>query len=145
SISAPSCLSNTTTATAKASSTTTAARRRCAPASPSSADPPPMHPAPAFFHSLRERQARSAGEQRLLSGRDWLLVCAFVQLLTATYPTYRYIVSATFGFISEKTEHLPALIAALLVLVVVFVLLWWWARYAPFRAALTALLAYLAV
>ncbi|MFH1496285.1 MAG: hypothetical protein ABII82_00530, partial [Verrucomicrobiota bacterium] len=79
------------------------------------------------------------------SGRDWLLVCAFVQLLTATYPTYRYIVSATFGFISEKTEHLPALIAALLVLVVVFVLLWWWARYAPFRAALTALLAYLAV
>jgi len=104
-----------------------------------------MHPAPAFFHSLRGSQARSASEQRLLSGRDWLLVCAFVQLLTVLYPIYCYMLSVTFGFLPEKTEHLPALIAALLVLVVVFVLLWWWARYAPFRAALTALLAYLVV
>ncbi|MFA6962022.1 MAG: hypothetical protein WC205_14805 [Opitutaceae bacterium] len=100
-------------------------------------------PPTAFFQSLRESQARSADEQRLLSGRDWLLVAALVQFLTVLYPIHRYILSVTFSFHTEKTEHLPALIAGMLALVVVFVLLWWWGRYAPYRATLAALLAFL--
>lgn len=102
-----------------------------------------MTPLPALIRSLRESQVRSAEEQRLLSGRDWLLVAAFVQFLTTLYPIHRYFLSSSFPFLAEKTEHLPGLISGMLALVAVFVLLWWWARYAPFRASMAALLVYL--
>lgn len=102
-----------------------------------------MENIPAFLQSLRDCQARSAGEQRLLSGRDWLLVAAFVEFLTMLYPVHRYLLASVFGTGTENTAYLPCLIGGMAALIVVLMLLWWWARYAPFRAAVVALFVYL--
>ncbi|MFA6287786.1 MAG: hypothetical protein WC661_10425 [Opitutaceae bacterium] len=102
-------------------------------------------PSPRFLQSLRESQARSANEQILFSDRDWLLVAAFVQFLTALSPIHHYLMALRLSLPPGFAAHAPWLIGGLLGLAGSLMLLWWWALYAPYRAALTALLAYIAV
>ncbi len=95
---------------------------------------------------LRECQSRSAQEQQLLSGRDWLLVSAIVEYFTALFPLYLWIMDF---FVSARagTDPITTIMRntclAMIGVGTIFVLLSWWAKYAPFRAALIALLFYI--
>ncbi|WP_043582493.1 hypothetical protein [Geminisphaera colitermitum] len=101
------------------------------------------------FHILREAQARSAQEQQLLSGRDWLSVTALVQFLTALYPLYLWVSFDLLGYRLASTDPLVSILrlTALVTFGIgfVFLLLSWWAKYAPFRAATLALVFYTAL
>lgn len=96
-------------------------------------------PHPSLFNSLREAQARSAREQRLLSGRVWLLAAAIAQFLTALHPANRYALALTVRDTSPDVARLPWVLGAQLLLSLVLLALWGWARHAPYRAAATAL------
>ncbi|WP_043584238.1 hypothetical protein [Geminisphaera colitermitum] len=94
---------------------------------------------------LRECQSRSAHEQQLLSGRDWLLVSAIVEYLTALFPLYLwtvdYFVSARVGT-DPISDKMRLACCAMLGVGTTFLVLSWWAKYAPFRASVIALLFY---
>ncbi|MDR2980619.1 MAG: hypothetical protein LBV12_00045 [Puniceicoccales bacterium] len=101
------------------------------------------------FRTLRETQARAMQEQQLFSGRDWLRVTTFVQLLTAIYPLYLW---ASFALFSSRaasetrTMEIIQLVAAVtLGIGIILGLLAWWAKYAPFRAAVVAIVFYIAL
>ena len=89
---------------------------------------------------LRECQSRSAREQQILSGRDWLFVAALVQFLTALYPIYRW---ATETFVFNVGGALwgedMQVAAGMLAVAAILLALWGWAKHAPFRAASVAL------
>ncbi len=89
---------------------------------------------------LRECQSRSAREQQILSGRDWLFVTALVQFLTALYPVYRWITElfVVAGAYESYVRDMGMAIGMLTICAVLLVL-WWWGKYAPFRAACAAL------
>ncbi|MCM2276273.1 MAG: hypothetical protein NDI75_15940 [Candidatus Didemnitutus sp.] len=100
---------------------------------------------PDHLHRLRLAQRRSAQEQQLLSGRDWILVAGIVQLLSGLHPLFVLINQRVLGA-SPRPGIAPGLeLAADVVLAAAFVLLWRWARYAPFRAAMTAIVTFLVV
>lgn len=98
---------------------------------------------PDVFHRLRAAQLRAVREQELLSGRDWILICAGVHVLAMVYPVFLW-VNVWLLRSASLNQHLhPAINVALTVLSGVVLLgFWWWARFAPFRAALNALIAY---
>lgn len=100
---------------------------------------------PEVFHRLRAAQHRAVQEQRLLSGRDWLLVAGFVQILTALHPLFAWINNAVLGGDLHRGLHPVAHITASLVLAATLVVLWLWARHAPFRAAVTGVIAFVLV
>lgn len=100
---------------------------------------------PEIVQTLRRNQARSAAEQRLLSGRGWLLVAACVQLLAALHPLHQYIEGALLHDPAERTLGFACVTGGMVFMSLVLLALWWWSRYAPFRAALAALVAYVAV
>jgi hypothetical protein len=100
---------------------------------------------------LREAQERSAQEQELFSGRDWLFVTAFVQFLTALYPIYLWasldlLGYRTGGSLDPVIPLLLLRVAALVTLGIgfLFLILAWWAKYAPWRAAVAGLLFFVA-
>ncbi|MDR0352002.1 MAG: hypothetical protein LBI02_01150 [Opitutaceae bacterium] len=98
------------------------------------------------FRVLRECQARSAREQQILSGRDWLFVSALVQFLTALYPLYLWVTALKLahhdGTVAPHA-HAQEIACGMLAVSGILLLLWWWAKFAPFRAACIALLLYL--
>ncbi len=99
---------------------------------------------PETLVRLREAQRRSAHEQQLLSGRDWILIAMCVQLLSALHPLFVWINVLLLDAPSPvHAEPAIALVAAL-GLAAALGLLSWWAKYAPFRAAVVAVLAFLA-
>ncbi|OAM89212.1 hypothetical protein OH491_12765 [Termitidicoccus mucosus] len=98
------------------------------------------------FRVLRECQARSAREQQILSGRDWLFVSALVQFLTALYPLYLWVTELMLVHHDETSAppaHTQKIACGMLTVSVILLLLWWWAKFAPFRAACAALVFYL--
>ncbi|HEX2854293.1 MAG TPA: hypothetical protein VHO24_13740 [Opitutaceae bacterium] len=100
---------------------------------------------PELLHRLRLAQRRSAQEQQLLSGRDWILVAGLVQLLSGLHPLFVLINQRVLGSAPRPGVPPGVELAAEVALAAAFVLLWRWARYAPFRAAMTAVVAFLLV
>jgi hypothetical protein len=100
---------------------------------------------PQLLHRLRTAQRRSAEEQQLLSGRDWILVAGLVQLLSGLHPLFVLINQRVLGAPLRPGVAPGIQLAAEVVLAAVFVVLWLWARFAPFRAAGTAIVAFLLV
>ncbi|HEY0947687.1 MAG TPA: hypothetical protein VGD81_20560 [Opitutaceae bacterium] len=100
---------------------------------------------PNLFHQLRAAQSRSAYEQQLLSGREWILVAGLVQFFTALFPLYVWINHSLFDLAPlHSALHPAAYFGISLALSAGLLLLWAWAHFAPFRAALVALLVYVA-
>ena len=96
-----------------------------------------------ILRQLRECQSRSAREQQILSGRDWLFVTALVQFLTALYPLYRWFTDMTMRTADEARYGIDMRVAlGMLATTVILLVLWGWAKYAPFRAACVALAFY---
>lgn len=101
---------------------------------------------PELFHRLRAAQQRSVREQELLSGRNWILICAFVHLLATVYPVFLWFnVEALHSPSLNQHLHPVINVASSLLSTTVLLLFWWWARYAPYRAALAALFSYVAI
>ncbi len=100
---------------------------------------------PDVFHRLRAAQLRSAHEQQLLSGREWILIVAFVQALSALHPLFAWINRALLGDGTHGGLHPSINFAASLGLAIALATLAWWARFAPFRAAVVAVIVYLVV
>lgn len=98
---------------------------------------------PETLVRLREAQRRSAHEQQLLSGRDWILIAMGVQLLSALHPLFVWINVLLLKSPSPVREEPAIVLAAALGLAAVLGLLSWWANYAPFRAAVAAVIAFL--
>jgi hypothetical protein len=98
------------------------------------------------FQRLRLAQQRSVREQELLSGRNWILVCGLAHLLAAIHPLF-LLINVWLLHSPSVNQHLhPAVnVGFTLAAGVALLLAWAWARYAPYRAALTALVAYLAL
>jgi hypothetical protein len=95
------------------------------------------------FRVLRECQARSAREQQILSGRDWLFVSALVQFLTALYPIYLWMTELSLTHhdgISTVPVYTREIACGMVAVSLILLLLWKWAKFAPFRAACVALL-----
>lgn len=106
-----------------------------------------MKPTPEqTLRTLRDCQSRSAREQQIISGRDWLLVTVFVQLLSSIYPLYVWITDTfrVYGTTSVDTHVHYAAIGMLGMSAVLF-FLWAWGKYAPFRAACVALAFYISL
>lgn len=99
-----------------------------------------------LFQRLRIAQLRSVREQELLSGRNWILVCALVHLGALLYPLFLWINLWQLGPPSLH-QHLHPSIRVLSMLSTAALLLgfWWWAKYAPYRAAIGALASFLLV
>lgn len=99
---------------------------------------------PELFVRLRAAQLRSVREQELLSGRNWILICACTHVLALAYPVFLWL-----HLILLRSHHParglhPALTAGVILASGLSMLVfWWWARYAPFRAALLALVSFL--
>ena len=100
---------------------------------------------PDVFHRLRAAQNRAVHEQRLLSGRDWLLVAGIVEMLTALHPLFTWVNDAVLGGARHRGLHPVIPFAVALTLAAVLVTLWLWARHAPFRAAVTGVIAFVLV
>ncbi len=101
---------------------------------------------PALFQQLRAAQRRSVAEQEILSGRNWILVCGLAHLLAAVYPAFLLYYVFRLGSPTQSQHLNPAINLGSTVLIgVLLVFFWWWARYAPFRAALAALVTYLVI
>lgn len=99
---------------------------------------------PEVFQRLRTAQLRAVREQDLFSGRTWILISAGAHVLAMVYPVFLWIHvwrlhSATLN------QHLhPAVNAGFTCASgIVLLVFWWWARYAPYRAAIGALVSYL--
>jgi H+/Cl- antiporter ClcA len=101
---------------------------------------------PGVFHRLRAAQLRAVREHELLSGRDWILICACVHVLAMVYPVFLW-VHVWLLRSSSLNQHLHPAVNVAFTLLSVAVLLgfWWWAQYAPFRSALNALIAYIVI
>lgn len=101
---------------------------------------------PGTFHRLRAAQHRSVREQELLSGGTWILVCGLAHLLAALYPVF-LLVNVLTLHAPSLNQHLHPAVNVALTLLTGGVLLgfWAWSRYAPFRGALGALVAYVLI
>jgi H+/Cl- antiporter ClcA len=98
------------------------------------------------FHRLRAAQQRSAREQELLSGRNWILVCALVHLAALVRPVFLWFNVWQLHSPSLQQHLHPGInVAATLLTAALLLLFWWWARFAPFRAALAALIVFLLI
>jgi len=100
---------------------------------------------PELFNRLRAAQLRSVREQELLSGRNWILLCACAHILGLIYPVFLLIHVTLLG--SDGVSHglrLHPLVNIAFITASGLVLLacWAWARFAPYRAALLALAAF---
>jgi len=99
-----------------------------------------------LFHRLRAAQLRSMREQEILSGRGWLLICGLAHILTAVYPLFLW-----FNVWMLRSQPLnqrlhPGYNAGLTLLSGALLLgFWWWARFAPYRAALAAMISYISI
>jgi hypothetical protein len=103
---------------------------------------------PELFNRLRAAQLRSVREQELLSGRNWILLCACAHILGLIYPGFLLIHVSLLG--SEGLHHglrLHPLVNIAFITASGLALLacWAWARFAPYRAALLALAAFLLI
>lgn len=99
---------------------------------------------PEVFHRLRAAQLRSVHEQELLSGRDWILICAGVHALAMVYPVF-LLTNVLRLHSASLNQHLHPAVNVAFTLASGLALLgfWWWSRYAPYRAAIGALASYL--
>lgn len=101
---------------------------------------------PELFARLRAAQFRSVREQELLSCRNWILICAFAHVLALVYPGFLLI-----HVLILQSHHIahalhPGInVGVTLFSGLVMLFFWWWARYAPYRAALLALLAFIVI
>jgi hypothetical protein len=100
---------------------------------------------PEILHRLRAAQHHAAHEQQLLSGRDWILVACFAQLLSALYPLFAWFNHLLFGAGPRAGLHPGIDFAVTITLAAAFAALWLWARHAPFRASLTAVIIFVLV
>lgn len=101
---------------------------------------------PDLFHRLRAAQRRSVREQEILSGRNWILICALAHLLAAVYPAFLLFTVIWLDAPSPSQQLHPGLTLASTVFTGIVLLgFWWWARYAPYRGALAALVVYLII
>jgi hypothetical protein len=100
---------------------------------------------PEIYYRLRAAQHRAAHEQKLLSGRDWILAACFVQLLSALYPLFAWLNYVLFGVGPREGMHPGINFAVTLALAVAFAVLWLWARHAPYRASLAAVIVFVLV
>lgn len=92
---------------------------------------------------LRECQSRSAREQQILSGRDWLFATALVQFISALFPIYRCISYAmAVTDINQTVEKDLGMAIGMIVVGTVLAILWVWGKYAPFRASVSAFVFY---
>jgi hypothetical protein len=99
-----------------------------------------------LFQRLRSAQQRSVREQELLSGRNWILVCALAHLFVSIHPLYLWVNVWMYRSRSlDQPLHPGINVAATLGTSALLFLFWWWARYAPYRAALAALVSFAAV
>jgi hypothetical protein len=93
---------------------------------------------------LRAAQLRAVREQELLSGSDWILICACVHALAMVYPVFLWVHVLRLNSASLNQHLHPAVnlgfTAASGVILLGF---WWWAHYARYRAALWALITYI--
>jgi len=100
---------------------------------------------PELFNRLRKAQLRSVREQELLSGRNWILLCACAHVLGLIYPAFLLIHLSLLGHdgISHGLRLHPLLNMGMITLSgLVLLACWGWARYAPYRAALLALMVF---
>lgn len=97
------------------------------------------------LYRLRAAQSRAAHEQHLLSGRDWILVAAVVQLFAALPAALTLINRILLGPGLGENMHPRVSFSASVLLAVALAFLWRWARHAPFRASVVALIVFVAV
>ena len=105
-----------------------------------------MNPEPPFSQpsTLAESQHKTTHKQTVKSGRGYILAIAIVQLVIGV---------AFFAMTRVATANAPIKNQAILlnvaitvsILGVIFMGLWMWAKYAPFAAALVALIFYVSV
>lgn len=101
---------------------------------------------PDVFYRLRAAQLRAVHEQEVLSGRNWILICAFVHLLAMVYPVFLWIhVLELHSGPLNQLMHPAVNVGFTLLSFFALLGFWWWARYAPYRAAIGALLAFLLI
>ena len=101
---------------------------------------------PELFTRLRAAQLRSVREQELLSGRNWILICACAHLLALVYPVFLLLhVVLLHPHAITHGLHPAITVGVISGSGLVLLFFWWWARYAPYRAALLALLAFVTI
>jgi hypothetical protein len=102
--------------------------------------------APPLFHRLRDAQRRAVHEQEIWSGRSWILICACAHAFLAVHPAFLWFHRSHLPLSGTNAPiHPGVFVAATLLGSVVLAGFGWWARYAPYRAAMGALLAFLAL
>lgn len=101
---------------------------------------------PDVFYRLREAQLRAVHEQEVLSGRNWILISAFVHVLAMVYPVFLWIHVLELHSVPLNQALHPAVNVGFTVLSCgALLVFWWWARFAPYRAALGALLTFIVI
>lgn len=99
-----------------------------------------------LFNRLRAAQLRSVREQELLSGRNWILICAGAHVLALVYPVFLWLHLVLLRSHHPARGLHPGITTGVILLSgLVLFFFWWWARYAPYRAALSALLSFVAL
>lgn len=101
---------------------------------------------PDLFTRLRAEQLRAVREQELLSGRNWILICALAHVLALVYPIFMWVHVSLLDNGPVHGRFHPFVSAGVAVLSgSALVACWWWARYAPFRAARLALILFVGI
>jgi hypothetical protein len=99
-----------------------------------------------LLQRLRAAQQRSIREQELLSGRNWILVCALVHFAALLYPLFLWINLWQLHSPSvSQSIHPSVRVISMLIAAGLLLVFWWWAKYAPYRAALGALISFVLV
>ena len=96
---------------------------------------------PMSMPSLSEAQNRTADQQKIRTGRGWILAVAILNTLVGAFWTFA-------GTTVEEGSGKDALLMlgiASIVIGFIFLACWLWAKRSPFPAALTALLIYIAL
>ncbi len=98
-----------------------------------------------FLHDLRRAQRRAAQEQQILSGQDFILMAGLVQAVSALHPFFLLVNQRVLGSAPRAGLASETQLVAELSLAGLLALLGWWAHYAPFRAAVVAVAAFILV
>ena len=98
-----------------------------------------------FLQDLRRAQRRAAQEQQILSGQDFILMAGLVQFVSALHPFFLLVYQRVLGSAPRAGLGTETQLVAELSLAGLLALLGWWAHYAPFRAAATAVVAFILV